>query len=137
MREDIPGYTPENGYAVAKDILSGDLDFSALYCTSDLVAMGAYKAINEAGLRIPEDISVVGFDGINLGNFLNPPLTTMVQPKEELIKASVEKLLKAMDGEDVSQDIYEAELLERQSVSRAYKIVTERKSKWKTELKQP
>ena len=136
MREDIPGYTPENGYAVAKDILASNLDFSALYCTSDLVAMGAYKAINEAGLRIPEDISVVGFDGINLGNFLNPPLTTMVQPKEELIKASVEKLLKAMDGEDVSQDIYEAELLERQSVSRAYKIVTERKSKWKTELKQ-
>ncbi len=116
QKEEIDGYTPENGYAVTKEILESKKEFSALYCTSDLVAMGAYKAINEAGLRIPEDISVVGFDGISLGNFLNPPLTTMVQPKRELIRASVEKLLQAMNGEEVTQDIYEATLLERSSV---------------------
>lgn len=116
QKEEIPGYTPENGYAVAKEILASGLKFSALYCTSDLVAMGAYKALNEAGLSIPDDISVVGFDGISLGNFLNPPLTTMVQPRDELITASVEKLMKAMSGEEVSQDIFEAELLKRDSV---------------------
>ena len=116
QKEEIPGYTPENGYAVAKEILASDLKFSALYCTSDLVAMGAYKALNEAGVRIPEDVSVVGFDGISLGNFLNPPLTTMVQPRDELITASVEKLVAAMEGAEVSQDIFEAKLLERKSV---------------------
>ena len=118
QKEEIPGYTPENGYAVAKEILASDLKFSALYCTSDLVAMGAYKALNEAGVRIPEDVSVVGFDGISLGNFLNPPLTTMVQPRDELITASVEKLVAAMEGAEVSQDIFEAKLLERNSVKR-------------------
>lgn len=118
QKEEIPGYTPENGYAVAKEILASDLKFSALYCTSDLVAMGAYKALNEADVRIPEDVSVVGFDGISLGNFLNPPLTTMVQPRDELITASVEKLVAAMEGEEVSQDIFEAKLLERNSVKR-------------------
>lgn len=116
QKEEIPGYTPENGYAVAKDILASGLEFSALYCTSDLVAMGAYKALNEANIKIPEDVSVVGFDGISLGNFLNPPLTTMLQPRDELITASVEKLMKAMSGEEVSQDIFEAELLKRDSV---------------------
>ena len=116
QKEEIPGYTPKNGYAVAKEILASGLKFSALYCTSDLVAMGAYKALNEAGVRIPEDVSVVGFDGINLGNFLNPPLTTMVQPRDELITASVEKLVAAMEGAEVSQDIFEAKLLERKSV---------------------
>ena len=116
QKEEIPGYTPENGYAVAKDILASGLEFSALYCTSDLVALGAYKALNEANIKIPEDVSVVGFDGISLGNFLNPPLTTMVQPRDELITASVEKLMKAMSGEEVSQDIFEAELLKRDSV---------------------
>ena len=118
QKEEIPGYTPENGYAVAKEILALGHKFSALYCTSDLVAMGAYKALNEAGVRIPEDVSVVGFDGISLGNFLNPPLTTMVQPRDELITASVEKLVAAMEGEEVSQDIFEAVLLERESVSK-------------------
>ena len=118
QKEEIDGYTPENGYAVTKEIIEKKTDITALYCTSDLVAMGAYKALNEAGLRIPEDISVVGFDGISLGNFLNPPLTTMVQPRRELIVASVEKLLQAMNGKEVTQDIYEAKLLERNSVKK-------------------
>lgn len=118
QKEEIPGYTPENGYAVAKEILAQRPDVTAIYCTSDLVAMGAYKALNEAGVRIPEDVSVVGFDGISLGNFLNPPLTTMVQPRNELIRASVEKLVAAIEGAEVSQDIFEAVLLERESVSK-------------------
>lgn len=117
QKEEIPGYSPENGYVVTKELLAKDLGITALYCISDMVAMGAYKAIYEAGLKIPEDISVMGFDGITLGEFMQPPLSTMVQPRKDLITASVEKLMQAMNGEEVTQDIHDAILLERASVA--------------------
>ena len=116
QKEEIPGYSPANGYAVTKELLASHTEFTALYCTSDLVAFGAYKAIYEAGFKIPEDISVMGFDGISLGEYMEPGLSTMVQPKQDLITASVKKLVKRISGEDVTQDIFEAKLLERASV---------------------
>lgn len=116
MEEDIPEFTTENGYAVAKKLLKRT-DFTALYCVSDMIAIGAYKAISEAGLSIPDDISVVGFDGIDLGRFTIPALTTVRQPKDEMVKSSVDLLMKAINGDDTpSQLFYPASLLERESV---------------------
>lgn len=116
MEEDIPEFTTENGYAVAKKLLKRT-DFTALYCVSDMIAIGAYKAISEAGLSIPDDISVVGFDGIDLGRFTIPALTTVRQPKDEMVKSSVDLLMRAINGDDTpSQLFYPASLLERESV---------------------
>lgn len=116
MMTDITEFTPENGYAVTKELLQRT-DFTALYCISDMTAFGAYKAISEAGLRIPEDLSVLGFDGISLGKFMTPSLTSVVQPREQLVKSSVELLKKSINGaKKTKQLIYPAHLVERDSV---------------------
>lgn len=84
---------------------------------SDLIAFGAYKAIYEAGKKIPEDYSIIGFDGIELTKFYYPALTTMEQPCEELIKMSIEMLMDEIKGrKDIRQEIFHAKLVERESV---------------------
>ena len=63
------------------------------------MAIGAVRALRDGGLRVPEDVSVVGFDGLPLGTFLVPQLTTIVQPVQQLAQRSVEMLISAIkDG---------------------------------------
>lgn len=117
MREDIPEYTVANGYAVTKDLLNEGMDFTALYTISDLTAFGAYKAISEAGKQIPDDYSVLGFDGLEMTNYFIPTLTTMEQPCEELVKSSIELLMDAINGnKENKQVVLDAKLMERDSV---------------------
>lgn len=117
QREEIPDYSPANGYSVMQDLLDSGKDFTAVFVISDLTAVGAYKAIYDAGRKIPDDYSVVGFDGIELTNYMYPALTTVRQPVEDYVKASVDRLLKLLDGsEDTKDQIFEAELIERDSV---------------------
>lgn len=117
MRHDIPEYSVENGYAVTKELLESDVPFTAIYAISDLTAFGAYKAILESGKRIPEDYSVMGFDGIEISQYFHPSLTTMVQPCEEMVKSSIDLLMEAINGKDEKKQlIFEAKLLERDSV---------------------
>lgn len=117
MRDDIPEYSVDNGYEVTKELLASGEEFTALFAISDLTAFGAYKAIMEAGKKIPDDYSVMGFDGIELTQFYHPALTTMVQPCEEMIKTSIKMLMDEIDGKkQVEEHIFEAKLLERGSV---------------------
>lgn len=117
MRYDIPEYSVANGYAVTKALLQSGVDFTAIYAISDLTAFGAYKAILEAGKKIPEDYSVMGFDGIEISQYFHPALTTMVQPCEEMVKSSIELLMDAIHGNDErKQLIFAANLCERDSV---------------------
>ena len=71
--------TVEGGYQATKQLLN-QAQFTALFCSNDAMAIGAYRAIREFGKKIPEDISIIGFDGLKLGEYLNPSLTTLVQP---------------------------------------------------------
>lgn len=80
------------GYKYAVQLLESDREFSAVVCVNDLMALGAMKALKEHGLRIPEDISVVGFDGIEFGKYWEPELTTMSMDKEEFGKKAFEML---------------------------------------------
>lgn len=66
-----------SGYKQAKRLLQSGRTFTAVVCGNDLMAIGAIRAFNDAGLRVPQDISVVGFDGIEIGRYCSPPLTTM------------------------------------------------------------
>lgn len=117
MKEDIPEFTAENGYAMTKELLESGVEVTALFAISDMMAFGAYKAIKEKGYRIPEDISVIGFDGLDLTQFYHPSLTTMQQPCEQLVKASIEVLLRAIHEDSRGeQRIFQAELVERDSV---------------------
>ncbi len=66
---------------------------TALFAMSDIMALGAAKAISDFGLKIPDDISIVGFDGIEMAHFYIPSLTTLRQPADEIAKASVDLIL--------------------------------------------
>jgi LacI family transcriptional regulator len=73
----IGGYTPKHGYRLGKELLAMEERPSAIFTANDSLAVGCYKAIQEAGLGIPEDISVIGFNDISIAKYLVPPLTTV------------------------------------------------------------
>ncbi|MCX7845873.1 MAG: LacI family transcriptional regulator [Dictyoglomaceae bacterium] len=83
---------PEGGYRAMKEILSKGKKFTAVYCTNDHSAIGAIRAIKEYGLRIPEDISIVGNDDIDMAAHLDPPLTTVRVFRDTLGKVAVDRL---------------------------------------------
>lgn len=119
VKEDIEHYSMENGYLTTKKLLTSGVEVTAVYATADLLAIGACRAILEAGKRIPEDISVVGYDGIALGEYYNPKLTTIKQPAEDMAKKTIRLMLDVIDGkEEHQQIIFEAELIERESAAR-------------------
>lgn len=109
-------YSFETGYKLTRQLLSEKAEFTALYTTSDTLAIGACRALKEAGLRVPEDISVAGFDGIDVGEYYIPSITTIRQPVEAMATESARKLF-AMIGEqeEPSANIFEGELVIRES----------------------
>jgi len=80
------------GYKIAKKLLENG-EYTCFLCLSDVLAIGAIKAVQEKGLRVPQDISVFGFDGIENGAYTNPALTTFVQPFDEIAEKSISTLL--------------------------------------------
>ncbi|MCR4998670.1 MAG: LacI family transcriptional regulator [Lachnospiraceae bacterium] len=110
-------FSPENGYVGAKELIASGVSFTAMFCMSDLITLGAYKALDEAGVRVPKDCSVIGFDGIELSKYMCPGLTTMYQPRVDMVKSSVELLMKEVGADNGPvHKIYEATLIERDSV---------------------
>ena len=76
---------------------------TAIFAGSDLQAMGVYEAARQLGLRIPEDLSVVGFDDVQTAAFLGPALTTVRQPLQDMARAAVRMLVEALSTGDVIQ----------------------------------
>jgi len=108
----------EGGEEAAARLLSLDSLPSAVFACNDLMAIGALRAIRRAGLRVPEDISVVGFDDIVLASAVSPALTTVAQPVEQLAKISTELLLSRIEGEspsDLARIVLDTELVVRNS----------------------
>jgi LacI family transcriptional regulator len=66
---------------------------TGIWCSNDLTAMGAYEALRELGLRVPEDVSVVGYDDRTIAHFLRPPLTTVVLPHGEIGQLAADYLI--------------------------------------------
>lgn len=85
--------TEEAGYAATRALLARGQAFDALFAASDLIAIGALHALKEAGLRVPQDVAVVGFDGTPMARFADPPLTTVVQDTSRAGGLLVETLL--------------------------------------------
>lgn len=71
---------------------------TALFCSNDLLALGVMRALREAGLRVPDDVSVLGFDGLAVGELLSPSLATVVQPSVEIGRRAAERLLAQIEG---------------------------------------
>ena len=85
-----------DGYNCAARLLRSGKRFTAAGCGNDLMAIGAIRAFRESGLRVPQDVSVVGFDGIEIGRFCDPPLTTMSLDKERFGRKAFELLYRGM-----------------------------------------
>lgn len=86
-------YTIESGYQAVNRALRRGLDFSAIFCFNDLMAIGAIKALVANKIRVPEDISVLGYDNIFIDELVKPCVTTVATPLEELGRLAVLKLL--------------------------------------------
>ncbi len=88
---------------------------TAVFAFADIVAIGAAKAVLSGGLRIPEDISIIGFDGIDEAEFYHPSLDTISQPADRMALSSVELLFDVLQGVKTRHLVYESSLLKRGS----------------------
>ena len=88
--------SPELGYTVVQRLLQKSTRFTAIVCFNDVAALGAIRAIGEAGLRTPEDISVVGFDDIRVSAFATPSITTIRQPLRQMGEVAAKLLLQRL-----------------------------------------
>ena len=120
--------TPQIGYPYAKKLLARKKPFTALFAYNDLSAIGAIWAFQEAGLCVPQDISVVGFDDVPLAVFSNPQLTTIRQPLQQMGQIAAKTLIDQIErkAKFQSEIVIEPELVVRASTGPAPKpFVTE------------
>jgi DNA-binding LacI/PurR family transcriptional regulator len=114
--------SPEVGYAVTCKILERDVPFTALFAFNDISAIGAIRALRESGKRVPEDVSVVGFDDIQSAAYQNPALTTVRQPLRQMGVTAAETLLSRVNSprpfEQVSEIVVKPELIVRSTTMR-------------------
>ena len=110
-------FDPESGYIQMKSLLESGNKFTAIFVASDNVAMGAKAALREAGLRIPEDISLVGFDDIPWAQYADPPLTTVHLQAQEMARRACLVLMDLLQGKEpeIKQQIIETHLVVRKS----------------------
>ncbi|MDR3762746.1 MAG: LacI family DNA-binding transcriptional regulator [Acidobacteriota bacterium] len=111
------------GYVAAKDLLQRGKPFTAVFAFNDVSAIGSIRAIREAGLRVPEDVSIIGFDDIPSAAFQNPALTTIRQPLQTMGTLAVEHILGSIRGKEPANGsnsvTVEPELVVRNSTTTA------------------
>ena len=106
------------GYKAAQELIASGRKFTALFAAADVMAIGAIRALRDNGLRVPEDVSVVGFDGLPLGSYLVPQLSSVAQPMEQMATRSVEILISCIeDGVKSVHQTVPFTMLERESLT--------------------
>ena len=111
-------FSLQSGYTAMEYLLKHCPDITAVFAMSDLMALGAIRALNDHGLRVPQDISVSGYDGIALGRYSNPRLTTIRQNSERLAQRGAEILLNCIEnGSSAVHEVVPFELIEDESVA--------------------
>lgn len=90
-------FSYQDGYDATRQLLANGRQFTAVFTVADVIAIGVIRALRDNGLRVPEDISVMGFDGLPLGDFLVPQLSTVNQSVSMMAKRSVEILLDCIE----------------------------------------
>ena len=128
---DIPGPAADAGELAIAEAL-GKVPFTAVVAVTDLVAMGAYRGLQARGIRIPRDVSVVGFDNTYFSRFLTPPLTTINIPRDRLSHIAVEALLQAASQTGKRTTFcLETSLIVRKSTARPILHSTLSSTSWK------
>jgi DNA-binding LacI/PurR family transcriptional regulator len=110
-------FDPQSGYDRMKSLLAAGKKFTAAFVASDNVAIGAKSALREKGMKIPDDVSLIGFDDIPWAQYSDPPLTTIHLPAEELARSTCLLLMEIMQGSEPIEKklILETELVVRES----------------------
>ncbi|MXO70957.1 LacI family DNA-binding transcriptional regulator [Alteraurantiacibacter buctensis] len=111
--------TEDDGYRAAQALLAGGAAFDAVFAASDLIAIGAMRALAEARLRVPGDVAVMGFDNISAASLTSPPLTTIQQDVKGAGDRLVETLLAQIDGRPLPDARLPTRLITRGSTARA------------------
>ncbi len=108
--------SPSISYPLIQKLLKKDRSFTAILCFNDISAMGSIRALYDAGLRVPEDVSVLGYDDIQSASFHMPSLTTIRQPLQQMGCAGADALLRQLSGEVLPHVLrVEPELIVRES----------------------
>lgn len=110
-------FDPESGYQKMNELLDNGIKPSAIFVASDVVAMGVMTSIREHGLKIPEDIAMVGFDDVLMARYVDPPLTTIRLPATEMAHYAIEMVVQLINGKEPeqSQILLDTELIVRKS----------------------
>ncbi len=114
-------WSPSAGYRGTQELMELDVPPTAIFCQNDRMAVGCYEALKEMGLRIPEDISVVGFDDEEITRHMSPPLTSLILPSRAMGRWAVEQIIREGGETDERQGALvklECTLVSRESVTR-------------------
>jgi DNA-binding LacI/PurR family transcriptional regulator len=114
-------HTFAGGYKSANQLLGPDRKTTAIFAGNDVLAFGCIRAAIEKSIRIPDDLSIIGFDNVEMSQITNPPLTTIDQPKYEIGKAAIEMLLNMMAKDGIREPehrVIGVRLIERRSCQR-------------------
>ncbi|MBO3313679.1 LacI family DNA-binding transcriptional regulator [Clostridium perfringens] len=112
----IGDYDYSGAYRVTKGIINNRKDITAIFSISDIMAVGAAKSVIDQGLQVGEDISIMGFDGMDISKYYNPGITTVKQPKKNMANNSIDLLLALLaKKEDHKHIIFETKIIERES----------------------
>lgn len=113
----IGDFSTESGYLMMKELLELKDRPTAIFCGNDSIAMGAYEAIRENKLKIPEDISIIGFNNLKLSKYYTPPLTTIKIDTKLMAQETVNSLVELLEGRrDYHKKVFlPIELIERES----------------------
>lgn len=122
IKEEIiyPGYfAREEAYQATKKLMAEHPEVTAIFYSSDMMAIGGLKALKSMELKVPEDVSIIGIDGIEMAALMDPPITTLAQPAFEMGYLGMEKLIRKLNGEASNSHtedvIFQMELIERDS----------------------
>jgi DNA-binding LacI/PurR family transcriptional regulator len=105
----------ESGYQALKELQARGVEFDGIVCASDLIAIGALRALQESGIEVPRQVSVAGFDDIPAASSTNPPLTTVLQDTRRAGELLVETLLRQIAGDPASNSVIPTRLVIRKS----------------------
>ncbi|ELC8443620.1 LacI family DNA-binding transcriptional regulator [Clostridium perfringens] len=112
----IGDYDYSGAYKVTKEIINNRKDITAIFSISDIMAVGAAKSVIDQGLQVGEDMSIIGFDGMDISKYYNPGITTVKQPKKHMANNSIDLLLALLaKKEEHKHIIFETKIIERDS----------------------
>jgi DNA-binding LacI/PurR family transcriptional regulator len=112
------GWDARDGYDGVHELMRDPRGTTAVFTANDLEALGAVRALNELGLRVPQDISLVGFDDVEGSDFFLPPLTTVRQPFAEVGRRAIGVLIEMVDGAPAHGEFLPPTLVVRDSTCR-------------------